>query len=123
MSSSSNGTSSSTAGAGVTSSSTINGQKMDAGEHAENKAQLIKSQLNAISASAGNNCEGCGVLCNDVNGTPKGRLCNSCFQHWRYIQRRTRIESSAALSNANSSLFLLLGSLRVLWWMTGELGV
>lgn len=120
MSSSSNGTSSSTVGA-VGTSSSINGQKMDAGEHAENKAQLAKSQLSAMSTSSGNNCEGCGVLCNDVNGTPKGRLCNSCFQHWRYIQRTTRIESSYLMRTLRLFFFLgLFGCVCVGWQANWE---
>lgn len=28
-------------------------------------------------------CAGCGVACSEVNGTVHGKLCNSCFQHFR----------------------------------------
>jgi len=28
-------------------------------------------------------CAGCGVACSEVNGTVHGKLCNSCYQHFR----------------------------------------
>ncbi|XP_037914688.1 REST corepressor 2 isoform X2 [Hermetia illucens] len=40
------------------------------------------SNTQATSSTAGC-CSGCGVPCNMVNNTPHGRLCNSCFHHWR----------------------------------------
>ncbi|XP_053697366.1 REST corepressor [Sabethes cyaneus] len=29
------------------------------------------------------NCSGCGVTCSELNTTPQGKLCGSCYHHWR----------------------------------------
>ncbi|XP_039447286.1 REST corepressor isoform X1 [Culex pipiens pallens] len=29
------------------------------------------------------NCSGCGVTCSELNATPQGNLCGSCYHHWR----------------------------------------
>lgn len=29
------------------------------------------------------NCSGCGVTCSELNATPQGKLCGSCYHHWR----------------------------------------
>ncbi|XP_055595319.1 REST corepressor 1 [Uranotaenia lowii] len=34
-------------------------------------------------ASASLNCTGCGVTCSELNSTPLGKLCGSCYHHWR----------------------------------------
>ncbi|XP_055700263.1 REST corepressor 1 isoform X1 [Phlebotomus papatasi] len=36
----------------------------------------------SLSSTTGG-CGGCGVPCNHVNSTPQGKLCNSCYHHWR----------------------------------------
>lgn len=33
----------------------------------------------------GGACSNCGVICTVTQVTAKGALCNSCYQHWRYV--------------------------------------
>lgn len=33
----------------------------------------------------GGACSNCGVVCTVTQVTAKGALCNSCYQHWRYV--------------------------------------
>lgn len=38
----------------------------------------------------GGTCSNCGVACTVTHVTPKGALCNSCYQHWRYVKKEKR---------------------------------
>ncbi|XP_058448258.1 REST corepressor isoform X1 [Malaya genurostris] len=37
----------------------------------------------STSSSNSLNCSGCGVTCSELNATPQGKLCGSCYHHWR----------------------------------------
>uniref|UniRef100_A0A1Q3FWG8 Putative dna-binding protein n=1 Tax=Culex tarsalis TaxID=7177 RepID=A0A1Q3FWG8_CULTA len=36
-----------------------------------------------LAAPTSLNCSGCGVTCSELNATPQGNLCGSCYHHWR----------------------------------------
>lgn len=74
----------------------------DAGESSQ--------EHNKASSESGNHCEGCGVLCNDVNCTPKGKLCNSCFQHWRYRVDPPGHPKERVAGHRSIDLVVLIGS-------------
>ncbi|XP_058826075.1 REST corepressor isoform X1 [Topomyia yanbarensis] len=38
---------------------------------------------NGSNTSNSLNCSGCGVTCSELNATPQGKLCGSCYHHWR----------------------------------------
>lgn len=40
-----------------------------------------------VQGEGGGACSNCGVACTVTHVTPKGALCNSCYQHWRYVER------------------------------------
>ncbi|XP_055637948.1 REST corepressor isoform X1 [Toxorhynchites rutilus septentrionalis] len=46
-------------------------------------ATLLNTAANGTSSTTSLNCSGCGVTCSDLNGTPQGKLCGSCYHHWR----------------------------------------
>ncbi|GAB0088161.1 REST corepressor [Sergentomyia squamirostris] len=47
-----------------------------------NSSSSPSTNASSVSATTGG-CNGCGVSCNHVNSTPQGKLCNSCYHHWR----------------------------------------
>lgn len=39
--------------------------------------------FNVCAQGEGGTCSNCGVFCSITHRSPKGHLCNSCYQHWR----------------------------------------
>ncbi|CAM1297345.1 RCOR3 (predicted) [Pycnogonum litorale] len=63
-------------------------------EYDENKA---KSKLKEDGSKA--NCSNCSVCCSQLHSTPKGSLCNTCYQYWR----RTGVMRTAGGSRKHES--------------------
>lgn len=63
---------------------TTGGQNDSSGDPAQNN-EAEGSAPNAASTNGNSslNCSGCGVTCSELNATPQGKLCGSCYHHWR----------------------------------------
>ncbi|KXJ73079.1 hypothetical protein RP20_CCG016583 [Aedes albopictus] len=48
-----------------------------------NEAEAATPNVASTNGNSSLNCSGCGVTCSELNATPQGKLCGSCYHHWR----------------------------------------
>lgn len=49
----------------------------------QNEAEASAPNTTSTNGNSSLNCTGCGVTCSELNATPQGKLCGSCYHHWR----------------------------------------
>lgn len=49
----------------------------------QNEAEASAPNAASTNGNSSLNCSGCGVTCSELNATPQGKLCGSCYHHWR----------------------------------------
>uniref|UniRef100_A0A182VWQ3 REST corepressor n=1 Tax=Anopheles minimus TaxID=112268 RepID=A0A182VWQ3_9DIPT len=80
---------STTAGSNSASAGNSNSNVPNNGSCGSNKTNEAENESNGSSGGGGAtnegslNCTGCGVTCSEVHASSQGKLCGSCYHHWR----------------------------------------